>query len=56
MNNRWAKFWVMVIASGASQFALLVTAGITHSLPLIAGVFGTMGTTAVGLLTTIPNE
>lgn len=52
--NKWLQFAIGVIAAGAVQFGILVGAGVTSTLILTAGVIGTMGTTAVGLLKQLP--
>lgn len=54
--NKWVQFTIGVVAAGATQFGLLVAAGTTSVLILVAGVLGAMGTTAAGLLKQLPRD
>ena len=54
--NKSAQFGIGVFAAGATQFGILVAAGVTSPLILSAGVLGTMGTTAAGLLKQLPRK
>ena len=54
--NKWAQFSIGVFSAGATQFGILVGAGVVEPLILGAGVIGTMGATAAGLLKQLPRH
>lgn len=54
--NKWAQVIVAGVAAGMTQFGILVAAGVTQTLPLAAGVTGTIGATIAGLLKQLPRQ
>jgi hypothetical protein len=54
--NKWAQIIIAGIAAGATQYGILVAAGVTEMQPLLAGVLGTIGTTIAGLLKQLPRK
>lgn len=54
--GKWPQFVIGVLAAGATQFGILVAAGVTSTLVLSAGVLGAIGTTAAGLLKQLPRQ
>jgi hypothetical protein len=65
--NKWAQFTIGVISAGATQFGILIgaaagtaaAAGVTLEINWVviyAGVIGTMGATAGGLLKSLPRQ
>jgi len=58
--NKWAQFAIGVLSSGATQFGIIAGAaaatGEINWIVVAAGVVGTMGTTAAGLLKQLPRK
>jgi len=58
--NKWAQFTIGVVSSGATQFGIIAGAGAATGeinwIVVAAGVIGTMGTTAAGLLKQLPRQ
>lgn len=54
--GKWAQIFIAGIAAGATQYGILVAAGVTEFQPLLAGVLGTIGTTIAGLLKQLPQR
>jgi hypothetical protein len=58
--NKWWQFTIGVISSGATQFGIIAGAaaatGQVNWIVVAAGVIGTMGTTAAGLLKQLPRK
>ena len=54
--NKYLQILIGALAAGATQFGILVAAGVTQVLPLSAGVLGSMGATVAGLLRQLPQR
>ena len=58
--SKWLQFAIGVLSSGATQFGIIVGAaaatGEINWIVVVAGVVGTMGTTAAGLLKQLPRN
>lgn len=54
--NRWLQVLVGSLGAGFTQLGILYAAGVTQTVPLLAGSLGTAATTAAGLLKQLPRS
>lgn len=54
--NRWLQVVLGALGAGVTQAGILYGAGVTQSIPLLAGSLGTAVTTAAGLLKQLPQR
>lgn len=59
--SKWIQLIIGVLAAGATQYGILLGAAVAAGTPVNwliigAGVIGTMGTTAAGLLKQLPQR
>ena len=54
--SKWQQLALGAFAAGATQFSILVGAGVVTPLPLAAGVLGAIGVGIAGMMKTLPKR